>query len=274
MASFTQRLEKLDRRFVFLVVWLAVSLPIFVRLDLPIGKSPEVQSFYESIEKLHAGDIVLFPADFDPGSVAELEPMMRAALTQLFRKDVKVICFTLWPTGPGIVEQILRDMGNKMGKTYGTDYVFLGFKEGREVIMVQIANSFRGVFPQDFSGKPVSDFPLMNEADKLTDTKLMVNISAGYPGTKEWVQQVRTRFSVPMLSGCTAVSTPEYYPYYQSGQLSGLLGGLAGAAEYEKLIGVEGSATLGMPPQSLGHVAIVAFILLGNVLFTINRRKS
>jgi hypothetical protein len=200
--------------------------------------------------------------------------MMRAALTHLFRQNVKVVCFTLWPTGPGIVDQILRSEADRHHKEYGKDYVFLGFKEGREVVMVQIANSLSNVFPLDFAGRSIADFPLMKEADKLVDTKLMVNISAGYPGTKEWVQQVRTRFSVPLLSGCTAVSTPEYFPYYQSGQLSGLLGGLAGAAEYEKLIGVHGPASNGMPPQSLGHVAIIAFIVLGNVLFAINRKGA
>ena len=42
------------------------------------------------------------------------------------------------------------------------------------------------------------------------------------------IQQVRTRYNVPIVSGCTAVSAPEYYPYVQSGQLLGLLGGLAG----------------------------------------------
>ena len=61
------------------------------------------------------------------------------------------------------------------------------------------------------------------------------------PGTKEWVQQVQARFHLPMVSGCTAVSAPEYYPYLQSGQLQGLLGGMAGAAEYEKLRGEKGT---------------------------------
>ena len=41
------------------------------------------------------------------------------------------------------------------------------------------------------------------------------------------------------VAGCTAVSAPEYYPYVQSGQLSGLLGGLAGAAAYPFSIGDE-----------------------------------
>ena len=95
---------------------------------------------------------------------------------------------------------------------------------------------------------------------------LLVNISAGYPGTKEWVQQVQARFHIAMVSGCTAVSAPEYYPYLQSGQLQGLLGGMAGAAEYEKTQNEKGTATKGMDAQSMAHVFVALMILLGNAV--------
>lgn len=274
MGAFTERLEKLDRRIVFLVIWVAVSLPILLRLSLPIGSIPqEVTAYYETIEKLSPGDIVYVPADYDPGSIAELGPMMRTTLTHLFRKNCRVIVTCLWDTGPGIVDTHLRSVATEFNKVYGVDYVYLGFKPGRELVMVQIANSFSQTYPTDYNGRPIGTLPLMNEVDNLRQVKLMANISAGYPGTKEWVQQVVSRFDVPMLSGCTAVSTPEYYPYYQSGQLKGLLGGLAGAAGYEKLVGITGMAVGGMASQSLGHVAIVALILFGNLLFLINRKR-
>jgi uncharacterized membrane protein YdjX (TVP38/TMEM64 family) len=67
-----------------------------------------------------------------------------------------------------------------------------------------------------------------------------------------------------MVAGVTAVSAPEFYPYLQSGQLLGLLGGMAGAAEYEKLRNEKGTATRGMDAQSLAHVFVAVCILLGN----------
>ena len=69
-----------------------------------------------------------------------------------------------------------------------------------------------------------------------------------------------------MVSGCTAVSTPDYYPYLQAGQLRGLLGGMAGAAEYEKLRNEKGAATRGMGAQSLAHLFVAACIVLGNLV--------
>ena len=95
----------------------------------------------------------------------------------------------------------------------------------------------------------------------------MMEVSAGTPGTREWVQQVQSRFHVTLGSGTTAVGAPNFYPYVQSGQLLGLLGGLKGAAEYETLIDYPGDATKGMDAQSIVHALIVIFILLGNAVY-------
>lgn len=53
--------------------------------------------------------------------------------------------------------------------------------------------------------------------------------------------------------------------YIRSGQLKGFLGGLRGAAEYELLVGAPGKGCAGMDAQSLGHVTIIVFLILGNI---------
>src|SRR5437867_3739768 len=121
-------------------------------------------------------------------------------------------------------------------------------------------------FPRDCRGHDAHGLPVMRRVRGYTSFPLLVNISSGYPGTKEWVQQVQARFHLPMVAGVTAVSAPEYYPYLQSGQLRGMLGGMAGAAEYEKARGERGSATRGMDAQSLGHLLVAFCIVLGNVV--------
>ena len=166
---------------------------------------------------------------------------------------------------------MLHQIGDEMGKKYGVDYVNLGYKSGNEVVMLSFGNSFSRTFPNDYSGTPVSQLPLMQEVDNFDGIALLVNISAGYPGTKEWVQQAQGRFHIRMVSGSTAVQAPELYPYLQAGQVKGLLGGMAGAAEYEKSIGVPGPATSGMDAQSSAHVFIMFLILLGNAIYFARR---
>ena len=77
-----------------------------------------------------------------------------------------------------------------------------------------------------------------------------------------------------MVTGSTAVQAPELYPYLQSGQVRGLLGGMAGAAEYEKSTGVTGPATKGMDAQSSAHVFIMFLILLGNAIYFARRNAQ
>src|SRR5947208_7539258 len=128
--------------------------------------------------------------------------------------------------------------------------------------------------PQDQRANATATLPLMHDVRDYTSFVMLVNISSGYPGTKEWVQQVNSRFHLPMVSGCTAVSAPEYYPYLQSGQLRGLLGGMAGAAEYEMIRGEKGSATKGMDAQSLTHLFVALCIVLGNVVQAGRRKEA
>jgi hypothetical protein len=272
--SLVKKLATLDRRWIFAFTFVAVLLPLIKPINLPIRVSPEVQWFYDAIEKVPEGSTVYLAADYDPGSLPELQPMLEAAIHQCCKRNLKIIAGSLWPAAPPLVNGALTLIAEgQYGRKPGVDYVNLGFKEGREVVMVQLGQDIRTVYPTDHQGNDVSVMPIMQGIDNYEDLALLINISAGYPGTKEWVQQVRSRYSIAMVAGCTAVSAPEYYPYVQSGQLTGLLGGLAGAAEYEKLVEVPGgSAARKMDAQSLGHVMIIFFIVLGNVIHRLAKR--
>ena len=181
----------------------------------------------------------------------------------------------LWNAGPGLVEETLNDVAREFpGKTYGVDWVNLGYKAGDDAVMVLMGQGIKNAFPRDYRGNETASLPLMQSVRDYSSFPLLVNISAGFPGTKEWVQQVQSRFHLPMVAGVTAVSAPEYYPYLQSGQLHGLLGGMAGAAEYEKVRGEKGTATKGMDAQSLAHIFVALCIVLGNVVQRFKRREA
>lgn len=53
-----------------------------------------------------------------------------------------------------------------------------------------------------------------------------------------------------------------------------MMGGLAGAAEYETLIKKTSKATAGMGAQSFVHLIIIAFIILGNVMYFLYGRQA
>jgi hypothetical protein len=274
--SWVTRLETLDRRWIFGFMGLLVLLPLLFPPGLPLGESPPVRGFNDAIDAVPNGSTVLMSCDYDPGARPEMVPMTKTAFRHLLSKDCKVVVSVLWNAGPGLVDATLREVAEKEfpTKQYGVDYVNLGYKAGDDAVMLLMGQGIAKTFPRDYRGNLTTELPIMRGVRDYSSFPLLVNISAGFPGTKEWVQQVQSRFHLPMVAGVTAVSAPEYYPYLQSGQLQGLLGGMAGAAEYEKLRGEKGSATKGMDAQSLAHVFVALCIVLGNVVQWTKRRKT
>ena len=266
MIALLARLRHLDRRWIFLCVGLLVVVPLLAGFHIaPVRPSLRSRGFYDAIERLPEGSTVLLAGDYDPGTIAENYPMHLAAARHLMSRNMKIVALELYPGGPPLADRVLHIAGGEYGKKEGIDYVNLGFKSGNEVVMSQMGSSIPRTFPTDRRGVPIVQLPAMKGVENYQQIALLVSVSAGYPGTKEWVQQVVSRYHVPMVAGVTAVSAPEYYPYLQAGQLQGLLGGMAGAAEYEVLVSHPGIATRAMDAQSLAHVFIAFLILLGNL---------
>lgn len=272
-AGLLARLLNLDRRVIFLLMGLAVAIPVLVPLRLPIGISREAQAFYDAIDSLQAGDEVIFSFDYEPDTMAELDPMSLAALRHIFAKDVQVLALANYPGGPGIAQRILEQAATEAGKQYGSDYVFLGYNPDYTATMLRMGESIRATFPTDHYGTPTDSLPLLREADRYADTELLVTIASSVLG-EYWIIFAGGPFHQKIVAGNTAIQAVLIYPYFQTGQLAGFLGGLKGAAEYEKLIGREGAATLGMDPQSMAHLLIVCLVVLGNVAYLVGRRRG
>jgi hypothetical protein len=268
------RLSRIDRRILFIIIFLCVAVPLLTGARMKMSVTQPVKGLYDAIDKLEPGSYVWLAADYDPGSMPELYPMNIALIDHLFSKNIKVISASLWAPGPPLTQRVFQTVGPKYDKTYGVDFVNLGFKEGREAVMLSAADDIRKTFPRDFFGTPYETIPMLQGIRNLKDVKMIVAISAGYPGIKEWIQQVGTRYGMTIGGGVTAVSAPEMYPYLQSGQLVGLLAGMKGAGEYEQLVARPGLGTAGMVAQSSVHLMVVLFIVFANVVFLIEKARK
>lgn len=271
MAGFD--LRQIDRRVIFTLIFVVVAWPLIWPMRLPMDVTPPVQLLHDTVEAIPEGSIVMLAGDYSPDTMPELQPMVRAFVRHAFSRNLKVVTTSLWADSPPLIEAAMTPLAAEFGKAYGTDYVNLGYMAGGTVTLLGMGASIPNTFPQDYYQTPVREIPLMSEVQNFDDIALVMNVSSGTPGTREWVQQVQSRYRVQLASGTTAVAAPPFYPYVQSGQLVGLLGGLKGAAEYEMLVGMPGDAVRGMDAQSIVHALIVFFILLGNVVYLAERRS-
>lgn len=268
----------IGRRTVFVFVAVSLTLPFFMSISLPIRVTPEVTTLVDALSALPPGSKVLASYDYDPPSAPELQPMSDAFIRFAFKHDLKLIIMGLWPQGPQQAQQsidaALTDPEiEAMNLQYGKDYVILGYQSGNEFVIQRMGTAFKGMFPRDIRNTPYDEIPLLKGVQNFSNIDFVMNFSAGKPGTVEWVQIAVDRFGVPVGAGNTAVQAPQVYPYLKAGQLTGLLGGMSGGAEFESATHEKGKATTFMLSQSFAHVVVIAFILIGNVNLLLTRKK-
>jgi hypothetical protein len=269
----------IGRRVVFLYVGIAVALPLFMPLSQKIPVSPEVRMLYDHVMQLKEGSRVLISFDYDPPSAPELQPMAESFIRLCFEQDLRVIVMGLWPQGPQqanlAIEKVLQeDAIRAKNLKYGVDYVNLGFQSGNEFVIQGMGTSIKSKFPSDYRGTLYDDIPLVKTVKNFSNIDYSFNLSAGFPGTVEWVQVAVDRFGLDVGAGNTAVQAPTMYTYLNAGQLKGLLGGMNGAAEFERLAKFSGKATKFMLSQSFSHMVVIAFVIIGNVAFFMSGRKT
>jgi hypothetical protein len=166
---------------------------------------------------------------------------------------------------------------------YGEDYVKFDYKAGGEAVIRMITQDLRGMFPLDSKGMSLDKIPMTRNIKNIQDMDLIINVSAGDPGTKQWVQFAATPFGITTVSGCTGVQAPQMYPYIPE-QLAGVLGAIKAAAEYEAAIDEvyphiaanekAQEAKRRMGPQLVAHSLMIGLILLGNYIFFVGRKRG
>ena len=269
-----QKLLDIARRIIFVLVFLGVAGPLLAGIHLPITPTNEAQAVYDHIEKLEAGDIALISFSFGASTVPEMLPMARAVLRHAFGRGIKVVAICLWPEAPGITQEVLDEMDAEFDLEYGVDYAFMGYKPGNFAVILNMGQDFHGAFPQDNWGADAGDLELTRGLRTLRDFDFVFDFAAGDSMEFWWIPYGQENFGFAIAGGCTAVIAPDLFPFLQSNQLVGLIGGLAGAAEYETLIEHPDSATLGMRPQSVTHLVLIVFIALGNLMYFLTGRDA
>ncbi len=268
-----EKLMNIDRRIVFILVALAVIIPSLLNVSFPITVSQPTRSTYEYIEAMPAGSTLMIGFNYGPSSFAELHPMAKAVLHHCFRKKIRVIGMTLLAEGATLGDKMLKGVAEETGAVYGEDYVYLGFRPGATQVLLGMGTAIDSVYEADYAKTPLAEIPMMADITNYEQIDLVLDLASG-SSTEWWVIYTNTRYNQQIAAGVTGVIVSQMYPYLQTKQLIGLMPGLLGAAEYEKLIGKPAKGTEGMSIQSFAHLLVVALVILGNIAFFIQRRQS
>ena len=276
--------RNLDRRWIFLAMGLSIAIPMLMGVVFPEQPSQEVLDVFATVEGLADGSRVLMAYDYDPASKGELEPMAAAFVRHCAEKKHKLFFITLWPAAVPMLQKNIAILNREYPEyTYGEDYVNLGFRPGSEGVIKVVVTDLKKLYANDVDGTDLNELPLTTNLKNIQSMDLIINVSAGTPGAKEWVQYASTPFDIKMVAGVTGVGYTPLVPYVPK-QLAGMLGAIKAAAEYEEAVLLEypdlreNPATQEglrkMGPQLVAHILIIGLIVGGNVIFFTDRKRG
>jgi len=287
--KFWESLMKIDRRVIFLLVGLAVLIPLLFPLSIPTNVMSPTLKLFNAVEEIPPETQgILIAADYAPQTMPELHPMYIALLRHAFARRIPVLVMSSFIQGLGLAKRGLDDVTeefNSQAKSnadsilYGRDYVFLGWPPLWLAAVLRMGSNISQAFPADYYKNRTGSLEMMAQIKNYSDIGIVVSLSGtGIP--QSWVTYVNTRFGVRVGTGVTAVMAADFYPFLNTGQLTGMMAGLKGASEYEYLVnthyGVKGKnpATRGMGSQSIAHVLVLVLVLIGNIGYFATKRRS
>ncbi len=263
-----QRLLSIDRRILYLLLFVNIVVFLLAPIKMPTPISPPVQSFYNTIEKLQPGDMVMVSSNWSASTFAENQPQLEAVLRHLIRKQVRFSIMSIDPQARDISFRLAERVTKQEGYEYGKQWVHIGYVPNLDVAIKGMVADFFNSVKEDVRGTPARQLPVFEGIRSLRDYKLIIDVTPS--GTlPSWIS-----FSpkeVAILYCPTSVMAAEAYTFLDSGQIKGMLGGAKGAREYEQLLGFVGLGTRLMNAVSFSHVLIVFFILLGNFALLMQR---
>jgi hypothetical protein len=235
-----ERMQKLDRRYIYIVVALAIIIPLMIPYNSDNVTTPPTENLYQMIDSFAGREdrAILMSFYHDAATMPELFPMEVAILRHAFERKVKVFTLTWMPAGAPIIEYAINTVKEEFPDIQsGVDYCNFGYKPQPLALVLGMGDNIASTMNTDAEGRKLENLPIMKGINNYSELNLVVEFSGSVAGMT-WIVYARPKYGLNVAVGVTAVMAADLYPYLQSGQLVGMLAGLKGAAEYEKLVDV------------------------------------
>lgn len=274
--GFWDRVQHCSPRVLYLLFAVMMVALEFHTVRFPIPVPSYVNKLYQAIETLPPGKIVILDSSMDAGWYPEARGAFEVIVRHLFKRGIPFAVFTntSFFEGQRLGPQIVEDVAREMGKEYGRDYCIWG-----AIVLAQgaglqsLAKDIHGQVKVDASGRPLATLPMMQKVKDIQDIGLIFSVCYSWESV-QWLGFIRSVYGTPYAVGTSAISSSTAYPYLDSGQITGMIPGAAGAASYERLLKSPGSATRIAAVQSFAVLYVVAAIALGNLAMALAALKT
>jgi hypothetical protein len=262
------RLEDIPREVLYGILIITFIMPMLFPIGFPVPISPEVQRWYDTIDKLQSGSVIMIDFGYSGGGEPELGPMAVAVYHHIFKKGgIRVIAMSTSNEGTLLFDKVMAELNpSQYGKQYGVDYIHIGYLAGTETAMAAVGKSIRQATATDYKGTPLDQYPVMQGVDEAKDFDLLICYTTGGDQSEGWVRQWYTSYQTPYLCAVLAMMVPTMLPYQKAGQIVSLVSG-AQAGQMELLVKVPARGIKSADIITMTHLLCIVFVVIGNVAY-------
>lgn len=249
---------------------------------LPTAVPNESHAAIKAVEGLPTDATVLAVFDYEPATVGEMEATAAALMDHLLLlKHPRLAVVSTSPTGSVLADRFMSVVLADRSYARGTQYVNLGYLPGGLAGVQAFARDPSAAVPLGASSDRVWESSILLGTRRLSDFAAIIVITDSLESGRVWIEQTSgRRGSSLMILVSSAQAGPTLLPYYDAGQVDGLVAGLNGAAGPEIANnGFPGLVRRYWDAYSLGLYSAVVLISLGVlwqywILFRTHRREE
>jgi hypothetical protein len=267
--SIWDKLENIPREVLYGILLVVFVIPMIFPLGLPVPISENVRRWYQTIEALPPGSVVMIDFGYSGGGEPELGPMAVAVYRHLFTKgDIKVICMSTSIEGTQLWDKAMAEIRpeQRFGAVYGVDYIHIGYIAGTETAMAAIGKDLRATTSTDYKGNSLDQYPIMDGITDASSFDLLICYTTGGDQSEGWVRQWYTVYGTPYMCSVLAMMVPTMLPYQNAGQIISVTSG-AQAGEMEGLVHVPARGIKSADVITLTHILCLVYVVIGNVAY-------
>jgi hypothetical protein len=251
----------------WVILILCLVIPAITPIGIPISIDPEVKNAYDIINNLPERSIVFFSEDGTAGGWSEMGSIAEALLQHLLSRNLRIVFVAIGTAdGPVMVSNMLSKYRVDKIKTYGVDYVVIGYIPGGFTAAAALAEDVWKAAGRDYYGNSFDQLPLMKEVHSANDVSLLITID-NTSGTEYYATQWWAKYKTKIIAAAMVMMYSYLRPYRDAGQVVALLAGVRAGAGYEKLLNAPGFGLASTDMMSLTHVFMLIAVIVSNVIY-------
>ena len=234
--------------------------------SLPRGVPSEVNAAIQIALSIPENAPVLVAFDYEPSLAGEMEAAAAPMFDQLLLlKHPRLTLIATNETGSTLAERFLSGPLAVHNYQSGVTYSNLGYLPGGQLGIRAFAQNPSATAPFDISLQPAWTSAPLQGVTSLSQFTAMILITDNADAARVWVEQTQgLRGNIPFIVIASSQAAPMIQPYYDSGQVNGIVPGLYGGAIFEQYnAGRPGTARNYWDAYSIGMLLAMSLVLGG-----------